>query len=366
MSLKAAILKFLTRKTYTDEFRPETFKNILIVRPAKIGDTICMFPLIRELNRFLPDANIDIYASTYNNFMFKYAPQVRHVYTKYKDRDTLKTLVDIIKMRTNHYDLIIDTIDIRFGKVIALAFIKARWLIANVGYESRYGLTNADLDLYYRLTDWKQIHTSDRLLEFLQLLGIDDYDSSMSFPIGDDAYHFAESFLKPYQGKKLIGLNADASDIDRSILDAEIIEICNGIKAFDSKIQILLFSSVSRREHMAALIKQGRLENVILEDGTTSIFEAAALTSFMDVVISPNTSFVHIASAFDIPTVAIFQNDQNHLTYWAPRSSRSVLIKPEEPGTSVRGFSVNDTVKAAITLIKDESCVNHPPLQSKT
>ncbi|NNJ98166.1 MAG: glycosyltransferase family 9 protein [Gammaproteobacteria bacterium] len=366
MSLKAAILKFLSRKTYTDDFRPETFKNILIVRPAKIGDTICMFPLIRELNRFLPDAKIDIYASTYNNFMFQHAPQVRHVYTKYKDRDSLKTVAEIFEMRTNRYDLIIDTIDIRFGKVIALAFIKARWLIANVGYESRYGLNNADLDFYYKLTDWKQIHTTDRLLEFLQLLGIDDYDSSINFPIGDEAYQFAESFLKPYQGKKLIGLNADASDRDRSILDAEIIDICNGIKAFDSKIRILLFSSVSRREHMAALIKQARFDNVILENGTTSIFEAAALTSFMNVMISPNTSFVHIASAFDIPTVAIFQNDQNHLTYWAPRSSRYIIIKPEKPGTSVRGFSVNDTVNATIDLIKDESYINQPPFQIET
>ena len=366
MSLKAVILKFLSRKTYTDDFRPETFKNILIVRPAKIGDTICMFPLIRELNRFLPDANIDIYASTYNNFMFKYAPQVRHVYTKYKDRDTLKTLVDIIKMRTNHYDLIIDTIDIRFGKVIALAFIKARWLIANVGYESRYGLTNADLDLYYRLTDWRQIHTTDRLLEFLRLLGIDEYDSTMIFPIGDEAYQFAESFLKPYKGKKLIGLNADASDRDRSILDTEIIEICNGIKAFDSEIRILLFSSVSRREHMEALIKQARLDNVILEYGTANIFEAAALTSFMDVMISPDTCFVHIASAFDVPTVAIFQNDQNHITYWAPRSSRFVVIQPEEPGASIRGFSVRDTVNAATGLIKGESRANQPPTQIET
>jgi ADP-heptose:LPS heptosyltransferase len=352
---KAKILKRLARRSYVEDFRPETFDNILIVRPAKIGDTICMFPLIRELKRFLPNANIDIYASTYNNFMFKYVPQVRNVYTKHKDRDALKTFLDVLRMRSNHYDLIIDTIDIRFGKVIALSFIHGKWLIANTGYESKYGLDNSDLSLYYKVNSWKQVHTTDRLLEFLQTLGIEDYDKSIEFPIGDQSYQFAESFLQPYSAYKLIGLNADASDDSRSILDDETVEICRRLNYQDANIRILLFSTPDKHHHFKTLIADAGLHNVILEEGTKSIFDAAALTSFMSVMISTNTSFVHIASAFDIPTVGIFQNDKNHLTYWAPRSSRHIIIHPEQPGDSVRGFSIQDTVSAAISLLENNT-----------
>ena len=72
MNIKAFLIQLLARKKYCDNFKPETFKKILIVRPAKIGDTICMTPLIRELKKAFPSARIDIYASTYNNFIFKY------------------------------------------------------------------------------------------------------------------------------------------------------------------------------------------------------------------------------------------------------------------------------------------------------
>lgn len=256
-------------------------------------------------------------------------------------------------MRSNRYDLVIDTMDLRFGKTLALATINARWLIANTGYEKRYGIDNADLGLYYKLTSWKQIHTIDRMLEFMHLLGIDSYDNTMEFPIGDEAVSFAKSFLEPFMAYKLIGLNADASNQARSILDSEIIDICSEIKRRDNQIKILLFSSISRRNHMVSLIKNAGLDNVIIEDGTTSIFDAAGLASLMDVMISPDTCFVHIASAFNTPTVAIFQNDHDHIKYWAPRSSKNIVIMPDEPGNSIRGFSINDTVSAAISLLND-------------
>jgi len=353
MSIKAGILKLIARKSYKDDFHPENFKKILIVRTAKIGDTICLFPLIRELKKAFPSAQVDIYASTYNNYLFKHSPNVRHVYTRYKERNTISTFIDILKMRFNRYDLVIDTMDLRFGRTVALSIINAKWLIANTGYEKRYGINNADLGLYYKLTSWKKIHTIDRLLEFLQLLGIESYDDTMEFPIGDEAVSFARTFLKPYEAYRLIGLNADASNQARSILDSEIIDISSEIRQLDSQIKILLFSTISRRSHMDTLIKTAGLDNVILEDGTTSIFDAAALASFMDVMISPDTSFVHIASAFNTPTVAIFQNDQDHLKYWAPKSSKYIVITPDEPGSSIRGFSIHDTVSAAIGLLDD-------------
>jgi ADP-heptose:LPS heptosyltransferase len=355
MSIKAKILKLITRRSYNSDFRPENFRKILIVRTAKIGDTVCLFPLIREIKKAFPSVQIDIYASTYNNYLFKYSPVIRHVYTRYKERNTLKTVIDLLKMRANHYDLVIDTMDLRFGKALALVFINAKWLIANTGYEKRYGLDNSDLGIYYKLNKWKQIHTAERMLEFLQLLGIQNYDHTMEFPIGDESVAFAKAFLAPYKKHKLIGLNADASNQARSILDSELIDICTGIKQRDANIRILLFSTPSTRSHMRVLIKNANLDNVILEEGTASIFDAAALTSLINVMISPDTSFVHIASAFNIPTVAIFQNDQNHLKYWAPTSSKNVVIQPKEPGASIRGFSITDTVSAAIELIKDDS-----------
>ncbi|UCB53860.1 MAG: glycosyltransferase family 9 protein [Thiotrichales bacterium] len=353
MNIKAAIIKRLARKTYKGQFNPENFRQILIVRPAKIGDTICLLPLIRELKKALPSAEIDIYASTDNNFMFRFVPQVRHVYTRHKRRKLASTLGEIFRMRANHYDLIIDTMDIRLGKVLTLALINADWLIANSGFQSRYGLDNSDLPLYYRLNRWKLVHTTDRLLEYLDLLGIEEYDSAMEFSAGEEASAFASSFLKPHRQNRLIGFNADASNPARSVNDSEIIDIFRGIRQHDENIKILLFCTPSRYQHMRKLVETAQLDNIVIERGTKDIFDAAALASQMDVLISPDTSFIHIASAFDIPTVAIYPNDPDHLIYWGPRSSRHVVIQPGQKDASIRGFSTENTVSAAIQLLNE-------------
>jgi ADP-heptose:LPS heptosyltransferase len=106
---------------------------------------------------------------------------------------------------------------------------------------------------------------------------------------------------------------------------------------------------------MRALVENSKLNNVIIEHGTSGIFDAAALISLMKVMVSPDTSFIHIASAFDIPTVAIYQNDPDHLTYWGPRSSRYVVIQPEQADASIRGFSIEDTIIATIKLLNENT-----------
>ena len=112
--------------------------------------------------------------------MFKYVPQVSQVYTKYRTKNILKTIVDIYRMRSNKYDLIIDTLDIRLSSIIKLVLINATWLLANSGCTNRYGINSSDITLYYKVNPCKQDHISDRLLEFLPLLGINNYDASIS------------------------------------------------------------------------------------------------------------------------------------------------------------------------------------------
>jgi ADP-heptose:LPS heptosyltransferase len=352
MNLKATLLKLIARKKYNGDIDAGRLQRILIVRPAKIGDTLCLFPLIRELKKALPNTRIDVYAGVHNNFMFRYLPQVSQVYTQYRNRNWLRTLTEVIRMRHNRYDLIIDTMEIKFGKVLSLMLINPAWLIGSSGFASRYGLSNCDLGLYYRLVEWKREHTTERMLGFLQPLGILDYDDTMEFPIGEDSSDYARRFLKPYSNRRLIGLNAEASDQARSIHDAEIIEICRNIHQRDDNATIVLFSSPHKRAHVMALVDQARLQNVILEQGSRNIFDAAALVSQLDVMITPDTSFIHIASAFDIPTVGIYPKDDEHLVYWGPRSSRYRVIFPPRADTGIRGFSNTLVVDAALDLLQ--------------
>ena len=79
MNIKAFLLQRLARKKYHNKFKPATFKKILGVRPEKIGDTICMIQLIRELKKAFPSARIDIYAITYNKFIIEHGQHIAQV-----------------------------------------------------------------------------------------------------------------------------------------------------------------------------------------------------------------------------------------------------------------------------------------------
>ena len=173
----------------------------------------------------------------------------------------------------------------------------------------------------------------------------------MELQIGDKSIQFAKSFLAPHKKNKLVGLNADASDEARSLTGSDIISICRELKRNDASIKILLFCSKERQNHMKRLIQNASLIDVIFEEGSKNIFDAAALTSFMRVMISPDTVFVHIASALNIPTVGIYTNDPHHIKCWGPKSEKHIVITPDKPGKDIKGFSIEETVTAATELL---------------
>ena len=80
--IKKLILKFLLQKKYKEPINKKEINKILLVRNLKIGDAIVAFPLLRELKKNFPNAEIDIYASTNSDFLFNKLPYCKNVFIK--------------------------------------------------------------------------------------------------------------------------------------------------------------------------------------------------------------------------------------------------------------------------------------------
>lgn len=81
--------------------------------------------------------------------------------------------------------------------------------------------------------------------------------------------------------------------------------------------------------------------------------QLAAVCARADLIISPDTSLVHIASALDRPILGIFQDDGVKVTEWGPRSSRfETVIAPDR--NSIAGFSVDEVVTKALRLLQPD------------
>ena len=71
-------------------------------------------------------------------------------------------------------------------------------------------------------------------------------------------------------------------------------------------------------------------------------------------IISPDTSVVHIASALNKPIIAIYQNGNSKSKTWGPTSTKSYIIHSSSPD-SIEGFDPLKIVEAITEINKDLS-----------
>jgi ADP-heptose:LPS heptosyltransferase len=94
-----------------------------------------------------------------------------------------------------------------------------------------------------------------------------------------------------------------------------------------------------------------RLPYVVPSYKTASVLDVAALIEKLDLVISPDTSIVHIAAAFSKPVISIHENNQDSYQLFAPTSeiNRTVFAKSQK---GINDFSVPLLLRYCDELMK--------------
>lgn len=117
-------------------------------------------------------------------------------------------------------------------------------------------------------------------------------------PAGD----YIDNYLKDYPDKKIIILNPFASVVARSMTEEQVIEILSGLSG---EVDCHFFLTGHSKD-LAKLNIDMKNNSLCLFD---SLWHTIALIERADLVISVDTSVVHIASAFDKKLVAIFYSE---------------------------------------------------------
>jgi ADP-heptose:LPS heptosyltransferase len=349
MQWKGWLLKKICTEKTKDPFNAKEIHRILVVRNGRIGDAVCTFPLLNELKKKYPDAEIDVYAGVHSNYIFQKLPELNHVFTKYRKRQFLKTWMEVFRMKQRRYDLILDAMAMKFELQLILCYLNPKWLIG-LEIEAKYGIAKQDLSAYSALSIPTQTnrHVVEVLSGLLPLIGIDHYDISLTFPRDKEKEEMAKAFVKLLNANKVIALNVDSSSITRNLYEKQIVEIIKGLQDYT----IIILSLPQRRPELEAIIQRNQLSNACLSYKTESIFDVAALLRQCDLLISPDTSLIHIASAIDLATVGIYRNDDRHITKWGPRSSQNTVIKSSIlDENSLEGFSTQETIAESLKLL---------------
>jgi ADP-heptose:LPS heptosyltransferase len=348
-NLKAFFLRRLTKKN-NFKFNIQTTKKILMFRYDRIGDMIITTPVFRELKKHYPEIEISVLASKSNFMILKNNPYVDHIYINNKN-NLLFDLLTLFKIRRQKIDICIefDHSVVRHA-IIRLQIINPKKTIS-VQKDGRYGVSGDELEIYNYYTPKNQdAHFRDVWLATLNPFGIQETSNKYDIFFEESTLDVAQKFVDEYKGKFLIGINLEGTVKGKKISYRVLEKICLGLFNITQNIQIFINYMPEKEFQTQKAVSNLKMDYLGLSYKTQDILDAAALIKNMDLVITPDTSIVHIASAFNIPVITIHEDNVESYKLFSPTSdlSRTVFSKKNN---SLEGFPVKTLIDLAKELI---------------
>ena len=348
--IKANLLKLFTNKK-NNLFDIKKSKNVLILKYDRIGDMVVTTPIFRELKKAYPEISICVLASKLNKDVIKNNPYIDEVYTNYKN-NILHDFPTLLKLRKKNFDVCIEL----EHSVIPHAIFRLKVInpkkIISIHKDGRYGVKGSELKLYDYLTkkDTKS-HFSKIWLDTLIFFGVKDASTSYDFFLTATEKARAKFFVSSIGGKLKIGINTEGSFPEKSIKNNDLKKICIGLYKNFNNIQIILLTQPEKTTEKKKMLLELDLDFVVPSYPTESINDAAALIEQLDLIITPDTSIVHIAASFDKPIVSIHENNKDSFRLWSPASTlRKTIFASSSFG--LVNYSVDDVIKSSSDFLK--------------
>ena len=108
-----------------------------------------------------------------------------------------------------------------------------------------------------------------------------------------------------------------------------------------------VYQFIEKDRHQFSEIESGTGEKLPFFDG--GILELSGIVSKSKLVITPDTSLIHIASSFNIPVVGIYHNVDWNLKRFAPLSDKkAVLVSDEKNKIRIDADKICEAVESLI------------------
>ena len=322
-----------------------TINKILIVRLGKIGDIVVTSFIFELLKRAFPSIEIHLLTYESNRGVLKYNPNLDSIIYAKKNISLYLKMFGLVSTR---YDLIMDFND-NPSTTTALIFKFGR-----AGIKAGYNFGKYEKVINFRVSPLAKIdsHIIDRMKNFLIQLGIKAEEKFVKpfFYIGSTELDEVESeLLEIRKNKRLVAVNLSAgAEIRYWSIEKWSALLSQAEEKYRNLYFILL--SLKKDEYLKSeLASRLGLEKCHI-GRYTSIQHFAAYIKSSDLIITPDTSSVHIASAFGVPTLALYPNPEWNYVSWQPYNVPHRSIK--SPSEDINEIPVQEV------FIKFESLIN--------
>ncbi|PKL81711.1 MAG: hypothetical protein CVV24_13875 [Ignavibacteriae bacterium HGW-Ignavibacteriae-3] len=327
-------LLLLLRKNSNENAAPLVSKEsrILFVRLNRIGDALVTTPLLREVKEKL-GCRIFVLAGSQNYFVFENQKIADEIIVYRKNVHGIRSLIKLINEL--HFDVIVDLHDDVSSTV--------SYLIAFSNCRYKFGLKKKNFKIFTHTVDKPdptRNHVIERILEFRKLfnININSDKANIVFEPKSDSIQAASDFVNNHFPSKkfLVGINISAGSEARFWGISKFRQLIAELSSYD--VEILLLCS-EKDLHNA---------NQIAVNGVPiyyrpSFDEFCAIIPFLDFLVTPDTSIIHVASAYYIPLFGLFVQYNTREMIWSPfRSEFGCVITHEQTLKNISNESVNN------------------------
>lgn len=322
MKIKAILRKlrifigkaFLDTQNHGSSVLSKPNKILFLRQDGKIGDYIVSSFIFREIKQQSPHTQIGIVCSPKNRYLFENNPHIDKLYVV-----KTKSIPDYIRcgktLAKEQYDVVIDpTVTLRNRDLLFLRILSAKHY---VGYQKQnYRLFDLNV------TDQKQ-HFAEIYRDALYLISFKNINTTYEIPSSEKSQQAITNYLSEYQINNYIALNLFGAGSARRFNTETIHTLLTYLTQFShKKIVLLTFPEVT--EKLMQLAKQ--YKNVFVYENTKTIFDSIELIRFADIVISPDTSTIHIAAGLKKKIIAFYSNDEQNFIHWHPNNQAETHI----------------------------------------
>lgn len=319
--------------------------KILFLRQDKIGDVLITVPTLRLLRQHFPDARIDIVLGVKNvaaSSAVKPYVNTIWVYTK----KTLGTIKLLNAIRVQNYDVIVDCLD--------NPSTTSRLIIRLTNSKYSVGLEDSPSGFYTNsvaIPHKALTHVVERTAKLLTAFGINPKPSELDleYTIPSQYKNIAETALGP-KPKIRLGINI-AAGWEKYWGRENFIKLVEQINT--EEIEIVGFAN---EEFQHELIAIAAATNIVTAPLASNFDEFAAMLSSSDIILTPDTSIVHLAAAWKIPSVVLYAGIVEHLMLWTPyHSSHRVCSTREKLLSVIHPEEVLEALNELIVEIKSKA-----------
>ncbi len=304
----------------------DNFKRILVVRTDRIGDVLLSTPAIKALRKRFPQSHIAVMVRPYARDIVLGNPYLDEliIYDKYGSQHSLwQSIKFALGLRRKKFDLALVLHPTnRVHLVTYLAGIKRR-----VGFNRKLGFLLTD-KIEHKKQEGRK-HEREYTLDLLRFLKIEAEEKRLFMPLRKDSEIYIEKFLAE-QGverqDKLIAVHPGASCPSKLWPVERFAEVAERLAA-EFKVKVVVAAGPDDLAIGKGLIGLAHCA-CIDAGGKTTLSQLASLLKRCSLFISNDSGPVHIASALDVPVVAIFGRAQSGLSpeRWRPTGKDGMVL----------------------------------------